>query len=370
MKIAIIHQKYNAFGGGARVLSDIINFYAKDLQNEVTIIVRHWEGDLQLNVKIVKLDGFYLGAILRDALFARSVKKYLENNTFDVVISDQKIDGIDIYIAGGGVHKTYLQQRRTTGSILSNFGTYLRFFNYYTLYSEYKLFHSSKLKKVICVSNLVRIDILTNYNIDANKLVVVYNGIDAKNFARNYDTRVKLRRELSIGDSFTLIFVGSGYLRKGLSQVITALQFLPDVKLIILGKDNDIKHYQEYAKKISVDNQCNFLGAKPQITDYYSASDAFILPSSYEPFGLVYLEALANGIPVIVSDKAGASELINDHGIGYVVKHNSVEDIVNKIILLQSNHYDIEECLKLANEFTIDVMINNMNVAIKTVLNP
>lgn len=368
MKIAIIHQKYNAFGGGALVLSDIINFYADNPDNQVTVIVRHWKGELQPNIKVVCLDGFYCGAILRDELFARSVKKYLAEQSFDVVISDQKIDGIDIYIAGGGVHKTYLQQRRLSGGFLSSISTYLRLFNYYTLYSESKLFNSPKLKRVICVSDLVRQDIRDNYPIESNKLTVVYNGVKVNNFRREIEKRLAIRQYLELGDKFTLVFVGSGYERKGLYQVIKALKNLPDVCVLILGKDNKTNIYKKYAKNLGVFEQCYFLGAKSPIVDYYSAGDAFILPSSYEPFGLVYIEALANGIPVLVSDMAGASEIIQNGKHGYVVKHDSVSDIVSKIQLLQNGHYDASECLKLADEFNVETMVNNMNIVIESML--
>lgn len=368
MKIAIIHQKYNAFGGGALVLSDIINFYAQDPLNEVTMIVRHWKGDLPSNVKVVKLDGFYIGSILRDELFARNVKKYLAKNQFDVVISDQKIDGVDVYIAGGGVHKSYLQQRRASGNLLSNISSYIRLFNYYTLYSEYKLFNSGKLKKVICVSNLVKQDIQSNYSIASDKLTVVHNGIDAYRFKRSQDKRLELRNKLQLGNNFTLIFVGSGYERKGLCKAIDALKVLSDVSLLILGKDNKNDFYINYAKDQGVVDRCRFLGPKSPIVDYYSASDAFILPSSYEPFGLVYVEALANGLPVLVSDKAGAYEIIENGKHGYVIKHESVGDIVDKIKLLQNGNFDLNECLNLGNQFSVSNMVSNMNNAIKSIL--
>lgn len=367
MKIVLIHQKYNAFGGGALVLSDIINFYASNPENEVTIIVRHWKGDLLPNVKVVSLDGFYIGSILRDALFARMVKKYLAKHKFDVVISDQKIDGIDVYIAGGGVHKTYLSQRRSSCGFLTRISTYLRLFNYYTLYTESKLFNSFQLKLVICVSDLVRRDISANYTIDSKKLSVVHNGINVEKFYRNDVARSKIRSFLQLKDMFTLVFVGSGYERKGLYKAIEALKFLPDTCLLVLGKDNKTKKYQRYAEELGVFERCHFLGAKSPIVDYYSASDAFILPSSYEPFGLVYVEALANGLPVLVSDMAGASEIIEEGNHGYIIKHDDTNDIVEKINLLRNHQYNVNACLELAGTFTVELMVENMNAAIRSV---
>lgn len=368
MKIAIIHQKYNAFGGGALVLSDIINFYAADPQNEVTIIVRNWKGDLQSNVKVVKLDGFYIGSILRDELFARSVKKYLATNKFDVVVSDQKIDGIDVYIAGGGSHKGYLARRRQRSGFWSSLGTYFRLFNYYTLYAEEELFKSRQLKKIICVSNLVKYNIIENHDINVNQLTVVYNGIYADKFTRNVERRKEIRDKLQLGNLFTLVFVGSGYQIKNLFTVLDALKNLQNTNLLILGKDSHAEIYRKYAENLGVINRCRFLGAQSPIVDYYSAGDAFILPSYYETFGLVYLEALANGIPVLVSDKAGASEIIENSKHGYVVKHDSVEDIVSKVKLLQAGHFDVNECLHLARQFSVSAMVKNLNDAIKSVL--
>ena len=361
MKILFIHQKYNQFGGLERILHEIALYYKNSLNFDVTMLVRSWVGTNESKLKTVIVGGFYIGAIWRDINFNKAVHQYLKFNDFDVIISDQKIDGIDVYIAGGGVHVSYLKQRRKHGGFCFFFSTYARLYNYFIMYAERTLFSSEKLKKIICVSELVKNDIESNYTINVPKLATVYNGIDINNFKRSFKAREDHRKSLNLGNMFTLIFVGSGFERKGLYQSILALKELPNVALLIIGKDNNTNYYEKFAKELSVLSRCRFLGPQSSVVDYYSASDAFILPSSYEPFGLVYLEALANGMPVLVSDMAGASETIKDGKHGYVVKHDDVSDIVKKIRLLMSVEISVDDCIKLASQYTIDNMIYQMN---------
>lgn len=366
MRIAIIHQKYNPYGGGGRVLADIINYYAQDLNNQVTVIVRKWTGELLPNVSVVRLKSFSCGSLIRDLSFATKVRKYLSNQQFDIVISDQKFDFIDVYIAGGGVHKAFLKQKLKHSGFFAKINNYLRLFNYYTMFAEKKTFLSPQLKKVICVSGLVKRDILANYVISENKLAVVYNGIDTSKFS--YDptssTRKQIRDALSLGNNFTLLFVGSGFERKGLKQCISVLEQLPNINLLIVGADKNTSQYINYAQEICVFERCRFLGPQDDVVKFYYASDAFILPSYYEPFGLVYLEALAIGVPVLVSNFSGAAELIEDGKHGYVIEYDNVADISAKVRLLSTKSINKQDCIELGNRCTVAKMVKDMNAAI------
>ena len=80
---------------------------------------------------------------------------------------------------------------------------------------------------------------------------------------------------------------------------------------MVIGRSH-IAKYGEFALKFSVLDRVIFAGFVPEIKDYYAASDIFVFPTRYEPFGLVITEAMASGLPVITSEIAGAAEIMTD----------------------------------------------------------
>jgi UDP-glucose:(heptosyl)LPS alpha-1,3-glucosyltransferase len=119
---------------------------------------------------------------------------------------------------------------------------------------------------------------------------------------------------------FAALFVGSGFARKGLATAIEAIAALPDPesRLVVIGK-GERRLYQALATRSGVAERIVWLGARSDLERWYAAADVVVLPSRYEPFGNVHLEALASGLPVIASARAGGAEVIADGINGAVV---------------------------------------------------
>jgi UDP-glucose:(heptosyl)LPS alpha-1,3-glucosyltransferase len=122
-------------------------------------------------------------------------------------------------------------------------------------------------------------------------------------------------------DAYTLLFVGSGFARKGLATAIEAFAAFGDraSRLLVLGK-GDVREYQALAARLGVAERVVWLGARADPERWYAGADVVVLPSRYEPFGNVHLEALASGVPVIASARAGGAEVITEGVTGAVVK--------------------------------------------------
>ena len=124
--------------------------------------------------------------------------------------------------------------------------------------------------------------------------------------------RAAARAEAGLpGEAWTAIFVGSGFERKGLATAIEALALVNDrgTRLAVAGR-GDAARYRALAERLGVGGACPWLGLRPDIERWYAAADACVLPTRYEPFGNVHLEALAAGLPVVASETAGGSELV------------------------------------------------------------
>jgi UDP-glucose:(heptosyl)LPS alpha-1,3-glucosyltransferase len=169
-------------------------------------------------------------------------------------------------------------------------------------------------KTYIAISQSVANDLAKDFGIQSN-VHVVHHGVDTKKFT---PLKNDVRKELGIAENeFVAIFAGS-FARKGLEVLMQALakgdfQF----PLLVLG-EGDRNYFEGLAKKYSLKN-VRFLGKKENIQNYFQASDVFVLPTQYEPFGLVILEALACGLPVITTKLAGGAELITDSKEGFLL---------------------------------------------------
>ncbi len=201
--------------------------------------------------------------------------------------------------------------------------------------------HNSPKARIV-VSQSMKRDFVCHYADAAESIIVIPNGVDLKMFnpANRPLYRDRLRQKHGISrNDLVLMFAGSDWERKGVLYVIGALSLLPrpDVKLLVVGS-GDAKFYGQLAELKRVRERIIFVPHPDNLQEYYAASDVFVFPTIYEPFGLVIVEAMASGLPVITSRVAGAADLIIDGVNGLLLRAPSdVNDLAAKIELLLSN---------------------------------
>ena len=327
MKLAIIRQKYSAFGGAERFIERLLPGLAAN-QVDVSLIARKWSGDESTPMRWVRCDPFYLGSAWRDKSFAQAACRAVAQGDYDLVQSHERLSCCDIFRAGDGVHAAWLEARdKYLGESLA--WLKLNPFHANSLAAERRMFASPRLKKVICISEMVRKDVRHFYNVPDAKLVTIYNGIDLEAFCiQNTETRSQIRQKLHIPEgALTYVFVGSGFKRKGLE---TAIRALPEgAHLIVVGKDKETARFEQMAAQTGTNNdrstRVHFVGPQKDVRPYYAAADAFVFPTIYEPFGSVVLEALACGLPVITTDRCGAGEILTQGVEGFVLPAGNTE---------------------------------------------
>ena len=326
-RVAIIRQKYNPSGGAERFVSRAIEALRGRGKAELWLLARDWIETP--GIRFVRLAPFYLGRTWRDWSFSRAVCRHLASASFDLVQSHERLACCDIYRAGDGVHREWLQQRARRFGLLRKLAQVLSIHHRYVLRAEERMFRNPALECVICISEMGREEVRRHFQVPESKLEVIYPGVDVDKFRPQLasEHRRPVRDSLGIpDDAFVLVYAGSGFERKGVDPALRAVakSGLP-CHLLILGRDKHAGRYRKLAKRLGLAGRAHFVGAKSDVRPYYAAADVFIMPSIYEPFGNANMEAMAMGLPVITSTKSGAAELVSAASAGHVCDALDVE---------------------------------------------
>ncbi|KYH43068.1 glycosyltransferase family 4 protein [Branchiibius sp. NY16-3462-2] len=166
------------------------------------------------------------------------------------------------------------------------------------------------------------------------RTAVIGNGVDTTFYRAPTDVeRSCARDQFGLSpDAFVVSFVGHEFGRKGLRFIIDALPALPaEVQVLVVGgRQEDISHARRQCRSLAVDDRVIFVGVQPDSRAALWASDVLALPSSYESFSLILLEALACGVPAIHTRVGAATELI-DPGVNGFLVERTVQDVTAAI---------------------------------------
>jgi UDP-glucose:(heptosyl)LPS alpha-1,3-glucosyltransferase len=231
----------------------------------------------------------------------------------DVLFSLERVLSCDFYRAGDGVHLSWLRRRsRYENPWRARFRA-LQPKHRELLYLESKLFKEQGARCTIANSEMVKNEIISAFGVPENRIKVVYNGIPDLHFQRKTAVRRNLRRSFGLTESdVALLFVGSGWQRKGLRFAISALERIRDrrLKMFVAGRGRP---------PWRCDTRVRFLGVKNDPQPLFQAADLFILPTIYDPFSNACLEAAAAGLPVITTRANGFAEIMQSGLHGEVI---------------------------------------------------
>ncbi len=318
LRLAIVRQRYNAFGGAERFIARALPALER-AGADVTLISRKADGWGAR--RLLRVDPFHIGKVWRDWSFARAARAAWRREGFDLVQSHERIPGCDVYRAGDGVHRRWLELRRRAAGPLERLGIALNPYHRYVCAAERGLFEHPRLRAVICNSRMVSDEVRRAFRIAPEKLHVIYSGVDLEHFPPRLRTQLRgpVREELGCQPRDTLfLFVGSGFARKGLAAAIEALRRVdhPSFRLAVVGTDRERERFAAQAAPLG--ERVSFLGGKQDVRPLYAAADCLILPSRYDPFPNTVLESFAMGLPAIVSTRTGAAEVIERGVNGWV----------------------------------------------------
>ena len=327
MKIAVVRQRYNPYGGAERFVERALGALVQE-GAEVTLITRSWEGaEIRDGYKQVICNpptgGLNSGRVARDRSFARCAQQAMASGGYDITQSHERIPGCMIFRAGDGVHAAWLDHLRRVRGPLGRFGLAINPYHRYILKAEREMFAHLNLRAVICNSRMVKDEIIRYYSVPEEKLHVIYNGVDVEAFSpelcRTHRSRIRTTHGIA-EDAPLILFVGNGFERKGVPQLLRAFAGMhhKHARLAIIGGDKRLNTMRKLADHLGLGERVLFTGAQRDVKPWYGAADAFALPTLYDPFPNAALEAMACGLPVLTSPTCGAAELIAGERDGFV----------------------------------------------------
>ena len=226
------------------------------------------------------------------------------------------------------VNRASLAEKRRTGS----YGWLLNPSNVWLAWRDRWMLRGGRYRRVVAISERVRQQLKHYYNVPDERIVTIPNGINLNRFKpENAEARAAVRQSFGVPDDTPLLlFAGSQYRLKGLEFAIRALVEM-ETKAILLVVGADVAApFKRLAEKLGVSDRVIFAGARSDLPMIYPAADAFVLPTLYETFALVCLEAMASGLPVLASPVGGIEDYLHDGVNGLHIQRNAA-DIAAKL---------------------------------------
>ncbi len=224
---------------------------------------------------------------------------------------------------------------------------------------------SNHSDRVIAVSYAVKDFLIKWEKISKDRFTVIHNGVDLREF--NVDTDIPAKkRELGISLSSQVIgSVGRLDHQKGhmffLKAIPKILEDVPDVKFVFVGDGPLRNKLEETSRELKVNQNIIFTGVRHDIPEILSIMDVFVLPSIFEGFGIVLLEAMAMGKPIVASRVGGIPEIVNDGLTGVLVEPANPSAIASSVVKLLKKTVEAKRIgnagrAEVERKFTADAM--------------
>lgn len=191
-------------------------------------------------------------------------------------------------------------------------------------------------KKVIAISNSVKRSLNRYELVPSKKIFILHNGIDYEKFFKIAESNNILRENpIVIGTVCRL------EPQKGIQYLLLAMRIIltkfPSVRLEIVGDGSLFQELQSLTKDLGISNSVKFFGKFVDVIPFYKKMNLFVLPSLYEGFGIVLLEAMAAGVPVIATNVDGIKEVVIDGESGILIPSKNPEAIADAVLKLIEN---------------------------------
>ena len=370
MHIAIIRRKFNPFGGAERFILRTI----EGLKNhgvEISIISEKWptpSNNEPTEIMCHAISASAIGKSRSSQLknFQKSVEHILETHHFDLIQSHERLLGADIYRLGDGIHAAWIDRLSKHKPWYQRLWLKIDPFHRHIIATEKKM---AEDKQLIFVANspLVKEELIKWYKVPEEQITIIENGINTQEFLPSNPTEKNIAKiKLNLSSSKPLVlFVGSGFERKGAFHLVKAMALLPNFQAVIIGHDKHLKKLKSLAMTLGLEGQVHIVGPQHDVKTYLQAADIFCLPSIYDSLPNALLEALCSGLPAVVTKGVGIADKVVQKNAGVLCETNPLsisqaiqsawhnKDQLSCNALCLSQEYDIktksEEWLNLYN---------------------
>ncbi|MFT7653081.1 MAG: UDP-glucose:(heptosyl)LPS alpha-1,3-glucosyltransferase [Limisphaerales bacterium] len=333
--------KYFPYGGIQRDMMKVAREMVRR-GHRITIFTLRWQApDLDeagIEVEVMPV----VGLTRHDQYdrFAEDVNKAVRAGSFDQVMGFNKMAGLDVYYAGDSC---YIEKANTQRSA------------WYRLLPRYKSFFAAEkavfdvhsTTEILCISDVEVPRYRHHYRTAAERFHTLPPGIERDRIAppNLAAVRQEFRDELQIAaDELMLLFVGSGFIKKGLDRALLAVAALPleirrRVKMFVIGRDK-ADAFERMAMRLGLKNQITFYSeGRDDVPSFLFSADALLHPAYDEAAGMVIIEAMLAGLPALVTKDCGYAKYLSDYNAGIVLANPFSQIALNEALveLLTSN---------------------------------
>lgn len=351
----MVIPKYGLVGGAEGFAAELTERIAADPRFEVHVFANRWVVSSD-KATFHRIPAIKFLRFLSSPGFAWLVRRRIAAaGPFDLIHTHDRIFKADVYTMHGVPHRWWVREVRRKRMSL---------FDRALAYVEARLVSPGGCRRFLAVSELTRRIFLDEYPIDPARVTVVHPGIDTSPYAKldRERCRQEIRGRFGIGpDEPLILFVSMNFAIKGLDHLLRGLGRLrtgsPEkrFRLLVIGR-GDEKAYGGLARELGLGDAVLFAGAvaREKLPEFYLAGDLYAMLSRFDTFGMVVLEAMAAGLPVLISGSVGARDIVREGENGFVVENpDDPEAIAGRIeTMLQSDAREGmgREALKTAGE--------------------
>lgn len=361
MHIALVKRRYSLRHGGSERYCVNLARRLQATGHTVTVVGESIDDELRDEVEFVPVRVNRLTSSTRNRSFAENCERAARGRRFDVVYGLGRSFGLDAVRVTERLqsHWVNVYYRHLFNRLLQSLNPRHR-----TLIDlERTIYHAAQVRRIVAQSQLDRRLLVQYYGVPEEKIRIVYNGVDTDVFHPGVRGEAEdARAELGVPcDVPLLVFASMDFEGKGLRSILAALARTRhrEARLLVLGT-GPITRFQRIARDIGVERRVIFAGRRNAIQRYYGAGDLFLLPTAYEPFPNVNLEAMACGLPVLTTTTSGGAEIVSPGRNGYLISDvHAVDELIESLdahlaLSAAERRAMAEACWETARTMTIE----------------
>jgi len=319
LKIAVLIWDFVTTGGAERYAWEVTHRLARE--HDVHVFCQNWDPAVDGTITIHRIPNPIIKpSFLRQLLFAFFTRRALDDS-FDIIHTHDPVTRFDLLTVHCPCYRGFITAQRAR---IKRFFVWLsvitspRSLSY--LWIERKQFTVRPDRRFLVVSETVQRDVQLNYGVPDTMFSRAYPGVDYERIVQILRTVDRQALRYAHGfqrEDTVILFVGTEFKRKGLDTLLSALQYIPrsNVKLLVAGGGGGLlERYLDKVTAMGLAKRVRFTGLVEDVFSLYAAADMFVLPTLSDPCPMAPLEAMACGLPVIMSSMpyCGTAEHVQD----------------------------------------------------------
>ncbi|MDH3644949.1 MAG: glycosyltransferase family 4 protein [Gammaproteobacteria bacterium] len=317
MQIGFCLYKYFPFGGIQRDLFKLIDECLRR-GHSVRVYVAKWNAPMRDDIEVLVAP---VKALTNHVLYERYagwVAEHLEAHPVDLLVGLNKMPGLDVYYAGDSCYEEKARtQRSAIYRLLPRYKHFARF--------ERAVFMPDSATEILTISDNQTPFFRKHYDTPVARFHALPPGIDRDRAAPDNlaEIRAEFRAEFAVADDeHLLLFLGSGFIKKGLDRALLAVRSLPArllerTRLMVVGGDN-AEYFRRMAMRLGIADRVQFFSGREDVPRFLFGADSLLLPAYDENAGMVILEAMIAGLPILVTGNCGYAHYVAEAGAGLI----------------------------------------------------